>query len=549
MNTSIESLESRIAPASLLNVSLSKGVLSITGSTSSLDVDNLRLDLAKVGSDALLRIANTGGNLRFGGDVMEELELTKSEMSSLKSISIDLGAGANSAVFTIDTGTSLNAPIAYRGGIGADTLTFGSDTKSFTTPKDFTASLGGGNDRVIFTHDSRFDGNTTLDLGAGDDALLTETAGPNTSPVLSFTNLTVLGGDGNDSLALGLQSDNNRDLNISGALTVDAGKGANDVSLFGNNVLIGTTTLQSKARDKDFDVSISAAQRLAASGSISVATSGAEPGQTNEFRLEAPSILISGRVVYTGGAGADAVAVGTESSSVQTIISGSVSVNNGDGNNSTAIGQSNAALAVGATISVTGGNQADNLTVLAASGAVNSGVGATLGKGANAVSIRSDGQFNVGRLGISSRSSAAEADSLSLRGVVLNGYLNATLGEGNSTVDIAQVTALGFFTLRTGAGNDIVQIDSDGRAGASTFFRPVILSLGDGADKLQIGGDSARDEAVFMNNLSVYVGRSDALDEVMGFKLGGLGNRDNARAALLAQNTFLGRTAPLLSRG
>jgi hypothetical protein len=52
-----------------------------------------------------------------------------------------------------------------------------------------------------------------------------------------------------------------------------------------------------------------------------------------------------------------------------------------------------------------------------------------------------------------------------------------------------------------------------------------------------------------MNNLSVYVGRSDAQDEVMGFKLGGLGNRDNARAALLAQNTFLGRTAPLLSRG
>jgi hypothetical protein len=133
--------------------------------------------------------------------------------------------------------------------------------------------------------------------------------------------------------------------------------------------------------------------------------------------------------------------------------------------------------------------------------------------------------------------------------VVLNGYLNATLGEGNSTVDIAQVTALGTLSLRTGAGNDIVHIDSDGGSGASTFFRGAILSLGDGADKLQIGGDSAQDEAVFMNRLSVYVGRSDALDEVMGFKLGGLGNRDNARAALLTKNTFLGNAAPLLSRG
>jgi hypothetical protein len=35
----------------------------------------------------------------------------------------------------------------------------------------------------------------------------------------------------------------------------------------------------------------------------------------------------------------------------------------------------------------------------------------------------------------------------------------------------------------------------------------------------------------------------------MGFKLGGLGNRDNARAALLTKNTFLGNAAPLLSRG
>jgi hypothetical protein len=266
-------------------------------------------------------------------------------------------------------------------------------------------------------------------------------------------------------------------------------------------------------------------------------------------RLEAPSILISDYVSYQGGAGADAISVGTESTSVQTLIGMGVRVNNGSGNNSTTIGQSNATLTIASKLEVTGGHQSDSLTVSAASGTVNSGISATLGTGANAVSISSNGQFNANDLQFTSSSTANEADSLNLRGVVLNRALNATLGDGSSTVDIAQVTVLGALSLETGAGNDTVQIDSDGGAGASTFFRNATISLGDGADQLQIGGNSAQDEAVFMDRLSITVGRSDALDQVMGFKLGGLGNRDNARAALLADNTFLGSTLPLLSRG
>lgn len=542
MNPCIESLESRIAPASLLSVTLENGVLSIKGSASANDADNLQLDLSKIGSDALLSILNTGGKVKFGGSELSELKLTKAQTDSIKSIQIDLGDGTNSTVFTSDSGASLSDPITYIGGSGADTLTFGSDTKAFATTGNFTALLKTGNDRVIFTHDAQFGGNTLLDLGQGDDSVLTEASALNTGSALAFKNLSILGGDGNDSVALGLKTTNNKNLSVSGALRVDAGKGANDVSLFGNTVSLGNTTIKSSALDKDFDVSLSAAQKLTLNGSLDVTASGAETGQTNEFKLEAPSIQVSGNVSYRGSAGADAVTVGTEATSLQTLIGGGVTVKNGGGNNTTAIGNLNAALAVAKSVSVTGDSQNDSLSIQAASGALAGGVSAALGKGANSVDISSNGQLTVAGLKLSSNSAANEADSLNLRGVELSGALSAALGAGVSTVNIAQVIAHGSFSLNTGAGNDVVNVETDGGVGASTFYGNTLINTGLGSDKVTLGGDSAANKAVFMNGLSVDLGSTDTQDELMGVKLTDANKVSAARAALIAKNTVLDET-------
>jgi hypothetical protein len=542
MNSCIESLESRIAPASLLSVTLENGVLSIKGSASANDADNLQLDLSKIGSDALLSILNTGGKVKFGGSELSELKLTKAQTDSIKSIQIDLGDGTNSTVFTSDSGASLSDPITYIGGSGADTLTFGSDTKAFATTGNFTALLKTGNDRVIFTHDAQFGGNTLLDLGQGDDSVLTEASALNTGSALAFKNLSILGGDGNDSVALGLKTTNNKNLSVSGALRIDAGKGANDVSLFGNTVSLGNTTIKSSALDKDFDVSLSAAQKLTVNGSLDVTASGAETGQTNEFKLEAPSIQVSGNVSYRGSAGADAVTVGTEATSLQTLIGGGVTVKNGGGNNTTAIGNLNAALAVAKSVSVTGDSQNDSLSIQAASGALAGGVSAALGKGANSVDISSNGQLTVAGLKLSSNSAANEADSLNLRGVELSGALSAALGAGVSTVNIAQVIAHGSFSLNTGAGNDVVNVETDGGAGASTFYGNTLINTGLGSDKVTLGGDSAANKAVFMNRLSVDLGSTDTQDELMGVKLTDANKVSAARAALIDKNTVLDET-------
>lgn len=542
MNSCIESLESRIAPASLLSVTLENGVLSIKGSASANDADNLQLDLSKIGSDALLSILNTGGKVKFGGSELSELKLTKAQTDSIKSIQIDLGDGTNSTVFTSDSGASLSDPITYIGGSGADTLTFGSDTKAFATTGNFTALLKTGNDRVIFTHDAQFGGNTLLDLGQGDDSVLTEASALNTGSALAFKNLSILGGDGNDSVALGLKTTNNKNLSVSGALRIDAGKGANDVSLFGNTVSLGNTTIKSSALDKDFDVSLSAAQKLTVNGSLDVTASGAETGQTNEFKLEAPSIQVSGNVSYRGSAGADAVTVGAEATSLQTLIGGGVTVKNGGGNNTTAIGNLNAALAVAKSVSVTGDSQNDSLSIQAASGALAGGVSAALGKGANSVDISSNGQLTVAGLKLSSNSAANEADSLNLRGVELSGALSAALGAGVSTVNIAQVIAHGSFSVNTGAGNDVVALETDGGAGASTFYGNTLINTGLGSDKVTLGGDSAANKAVFMNGLSVDLGSTDTQDELMGVKLTDANKVSAARAALIAKNTVLDET-------
>jgi len=539
MNSCIESLESRIAPASLLSVTLENGVLSIKGSASANDADNLQLDLSKIGSDTLLSILNTGGKVKFGGSELSELKLTKAQTDSIKSIRIDLGDGTNSTVFTSDSGTSLSDPITYVGGSGTDTLTFGSDTKAFASSGNFSALLKTGNDRVIFTHDTQLGGNTLLDLGRGDDAILTEAAALSTGSALSFKNLSILGGDGNDSVALGLKTTNNKDLSVTGALRIDAGKGANDVSLFGNNVSLGNTTIKSLAKDKYFDVALSAAQKLTVKGSLDVTASGVETGQANEFKLEAPSIQVSGNVAYRGSAGADAVTVGTEATSLQTLIGGAVTVKNGGGNNTTAIGQFNASLAIAKSISVTGDNQSDSLSIRAASGALAGGVSAALGKGANSMDISSNGQMTVAGLKLSSASAANEADSLTLRGVEISGALSAALGAGVSTVNIAQIIAHNSFSLKTGAGNDIVNVETNGGAGASTFYGNTVIQTGLGSDTVTLGGDSAANKAVFMDRLSVDLGSTNAQDELMGVKLTDAAKVSEARATLLAKNTVL----------
>jgi hypothetical protein len=556
MNSCIESLESRIAPASLLSVTLENGALAIKGSASANDADNLQLDLSKIGSNALLSILNAGGKVKFGGTEFSELKLTKAQTDSIKSIRIDLGDGTNSTVFTSDSGASLSDPITYVGGSGTDTLTFGSNTKAFATTGNFSALLKTGNDRVIFTHNTQLGGNTLIDLGQGNDAILTQAAALNTGSALSFKNLSILGGDGNDSVALGLKTTNNKDLSVTGALRIDAGKGANDVRLFGNNVSLGNTTIKSLAKDKDFDVSLSAAQKLTVNGSLDVTASGAETFRTNEFKLEAPSIQVSGNVSYRGGAGADAVTVGaeatprlpiiiaagTEATSLQTLIGGGVTVKNGGGNNTTAIGNLNAALAIGKSVSVTGDSQSDSLSIRAASGALAGGVSAALGKGTNSMDVSSKGQLTVAGLKLSSNSAANEADSLNLCGVELSGALSAALGAGVSTVNIAQVIAHGSVSVNTGAGNDIVNVETDGGAGASALYGNTVIQTGLGSDTVTLGGDSAANKAVFMNGLSVDLGSTNAKDELMGVKLTDAAKVSAARSALLAKNTVLDET-------
>jgi hypothetical protein len=126
--------------------------------------------------------------------------------------------------------------------------------------------------------------------------------------------------------------------------------------------------------------------------------------------------------------------------------------------------------------------------------------------------------------------------------VELSGALSAALGAGVSTVNIAQVIAHGSFSVNTGAGNDVVALETDGGAGASTFYGNTLINTGLGSDKVTLGGDSAANKAVFMNGLSVDLGSTDTQDELMGVKLTDANKVSAARAALIAKNTVLDET-------
>jgi hypothetical protein len=109
-------------------------------------------------------------------------------------------------------------------------------------------------------------------------------------------------------------------------------------------------------------------------------------------------------------------------------------------------------------------------------------------------------------------------------------------------VNIAQVIAHGSVSVNTGAGNDIVNVETDGGAGASALYGNTVIQTGLGSDTVTLGGDSAANKAVFMNGLSVDLGSTNAKDELMGVKLTDAAKVSAARSALLAKNTVLDET-------
>lgn len=255
---SMEILESRIAPAGIVNIEISGGVLKLAGDDAGAEIiieqispktfQITGIDTQLQGPDGLVselilsKVSSIVANFGDGNDTLEIWDAT------LKSLSLNLGGtaddGTNKA--TINSSKTTGAT-QLLGGSGNDTVTFDGLSWSSASVQSnlgegnnglyFRASkvtLGavhvvGGSERDTFSaigtsvtaKDVKFElgeGNNTISLNA---------------PKFTLSNLNVLGGSGTDTFTS--TADN---LTVNGSATLSLGSGNNPVTISGTTAKI-----------------------------------------------------------------------------------------------------------------------------------------------------------------------------------------------------------------------------------------------------------------------------------------------------------------------
>lgn len=178
----------------------------------------------------------------------------------------------------------------------------------------------------------------------------------------------------------------------------------------------------------------------------------------DSLNLAARSLSIAGRVSFTGAAGSDSVSIVGDGT-----IKGAVTLDLG-------------------TASIAAGGAPQQSVFLSA--ATSAGGGLKL----------------AGPLSVTSTSTDV-SDHLTMKGIDLAKAVTLTLGNGANQVDINNIFARVSLALTTGAGADIVNIETDHTFGGA-IIKNADLKLGGGDDVFTVGGTDAASDKVFWTGTS-----------------------------------------------
>lgn len=449
----IEILENRIAPAAVVTVDLTNGLLTLSGDDGDASVILTAIDATHLavttGTDTTFSYKGDPGLSSLILDVpVKALDATFGSGSDSLSlhgadfkgdISIHLGDGATNAV-TLDSVTAKG--LVVEGGVGTDSVT----------------TIGSG---------LALKGSASFDVKGGDNAV-----------ALGGMNL-IVGGDfvytgstGKDSVVLSSK------VAIKGKLEIDLQGAEGTVAALGASIAVGKT------------FEISAEEALT--------------GEAVNVALFAPAITIGGDLQITTGAGNDVIANLTLGG--KTSIKGNVAIDAGDGNDSATLflygGKSKGV--------VIDGGDGDNSMIIALAGASTGNIALTGGSGtdmavaaiiggkAGAISMDLGAGGNTGATilvsgGAKSFSYEGGADS----DMVAFGALNAKLAAG-LTASVGEGAAT-FFALGLGGGvGGTVKLESSSTAadsiqvmlgGVQAKFGAIDITTGDGTAMVALQPD------------------------------------------------------------
>lgn len=374
------------------------------------------------------------GRHTYGGAVIVDLKdglntttIASNSSFAAASLTVNGGLGNDSLLLAGSSVTAINTALSIN--LGNGTNDFKADPMADLTSGSLSFLAGTGVETINYAGSVlRVLGAMTLNVGAGNSNV---DLAPTTSAYVGGL-LTLTAGVGTDDIDF-----NTPDFRIGGNLSVNLGAGSNNLTTAGTSLQIaGGVTFVGGAADDRFDVQNNS---FITARNIQFTGGGVPVGFTDVLFLR-PVTGSVGSVIYTGGAGSDALALG------------------------------------------------HNDTVTTTRFTVNGSVTGSMGAGTSQNYLTDTyvhGLVNVTAAGI-----AGTTDILSLTQSTFNGAVNVTLGAGTSSTAINDVFMRGAFTLNTGAGADNVELDTGvGTTVRSTWLGLVKINTGAGIDTFSIGSN------------------------------------------------------------
>lgn len=513
----IELLESRIAPAGVVDIIVSGGALTLKTLAAG-DGDESLAITPGAGAGEYVIDPDPGTKVRFNGTELADGapqnvagvtkgmtialgigadKLTMSDLIVSGAVKIDLGAGANS--FTAVG--SVFGPLSYKAGDGADTINLtnsaiggGAKLEPGTGGSTFNLTglvvagdlaIKGSTDNDTINSNvgdaTRVGGKFTASLGAGANAIGL------LGPLFVGKDAIFTSGDGNDNLGL----NGGGDYIIGGSLVMKTGKGNDSAGgSIGGVLQVG----------KDFT--------LASGGAVN-----ATDDVTQSFRSSFRDTIVGGSVTFkavgddltqtltavrvlTVGGGVSFSAKGT-SSAAQTLtaavdgvsnssIKGAVSLTGGD-----------------SVICAVPGDLRSSLTITP--DALDNSLDVDIGSAAGGYSGRV-----LGAVKVSLPSAAGSTRTLDLRGTTFASSVTVAGGAGNDTFTVFESVLVGALKFDGAAGNDTANLENGTAQAAGTLLLgPVTLKGGAGTDTFTLGGAGANDP-LFATALVSIDGGADA---------------------------------------
>jgi hypothetical protein len=483
-HSTVEALESRIAPAGLITATFSGGSLVIDG-----DAEANNLTITQIAPDAL-SLSSSSGNIQldlpgnsdpapastivvkdFTGSLTIRLGggndvLNIADFYAPKKVTIDLGGGSNGLVLA---DIHASGKMEILGGDGGNDIAI----QSLRTSGPVNVRLGGGMDTVALGTLAAKSASFTL--GAGDDSLLINGA-------LVRGALTVDGGAGANGVTLGDGSA----IDVGGKISVvygddafvDATKFMGSLTRFGSLVIEnGNATALTQIISP-----------LLEGGSIKIVNGGS--GGTILLNSAFTSMK-SLKVI--GGAGNDSLEVNPL---VNLNITGSLVFKGGDGNDTVAVVSNGriggkVTLEMGASASIQGVNILGLQILSVGSISVTSQAATQNVVLLSRVDVKGSVQGNLS----GSPSQFTIVDSS------IKGAFKATLSDAVDLMNVVNSRFGGAVSIQTLGGADEVNIYGNSSVG-TLFKKAVKVNLGEGDDILRVGSATPAEAVVFRKKVT-----------------------------------------------